>query len=61
VTGRCEPAATDDQWQPAVLCWPACAVSWGDGDTSGSTGALLLTAATFGCIAFQAGGSDGGQ
>jgi hypothetical protein len=60
VTGRCEPAKTDEYWRPEVMCWPACAVSW-DGDASGGTGALLLTAATFGCSVFQAGGPDGGQ
>jgi hypothetical protein len=60
VTGRCEPAKTDSDWRPDVMCWPAAAVSW-DGDECGCCGALLLTAATFGCTAFQAGGPAGGQ
>lgn len=53
ITGRCE-------WRPAAMCWPVAAVSW-DGEASGESGALLLTAATFGCIAFQVGGPDGEQ
>lgn len=59
VTGRCEPAKTDSKWSPEVMCWPSAAVSW-DGEACGESGALLLTAATFGCTAFQAGGPDGG-
>ena len=57
IVGQCSPAGSDDTWLPEVFTWPAAALSW-DGDGPGDAGAILLTNASFGCIAWSARGED---
>lgn len=46
--GRCNPAETGERWSQEFPTWPALAASW-EGDGMGWTGAILMTAGTFGC------------
>lgn len=46
-TGRCNPAESLWQGIPAFPTWPAMARAWDDGYSD--EGAILLTAASFGC------------
>jgi len=60
VVGRCDPAGSDDAWCPEIATWPALALSW-DSDGPGDAGAILLTNAGFGCVAWSARGDGHGE
>jgi len=60
IVGRCDPVGSDDAWCPEIATWPCVALSW-DGDGLGDTGAILVTNASFGCVAWSARGEDHGR
>ena len=57
IVGQCGPAASDEAWLPEIFAWPAVALSW-DSDGPGDAGAVLLTNASFGCMAWSARGDE---